>query len=98
MKWQILWPKNTSKGENDDSIVALLTIQKYTVLLTGDASEKVEDTILMDAPNLHFSILKVGHHGSRTSTSEALLKKLPLLLPWFLAGRIIVIAILQSRR
>ena len=75
MKWQILWPKDTSKGENDDSIVALLTIQKHAVLLTGDASEKVEDTILKDAPNLHFSILKVGHHGSRTSTSEALLKK-----------------------
>ena len=75
MKWQILWPKDTSKGENDDSIVALLTIQKHTMLLTGDASEKVEDTILKDAPNLHFSILKVGHHGSRTSTSEALLKK-----------------------
>ena len=75
MKWQILWPKDVSKGENDDSIVALLTIQKHTVLLTGDASEKVEDTILKDASNLHFSILKVGHHGSRTSTSEALLKK-----------------------
>ena len=75
MKWQILWPKYVSKGENDDSIVALLTIQRHTVLLTGDASEKVEDTILKDAPNLHFSILKVGHHGSRTSTSEALLKK-----------------------
>jgi len=75
MKWQILWPKYVSKGENDDSIVALLTIQNRNVLLTGDASEKVEDTILKDAPNLHFSILKVGHHGSRTSTSEALLKK-----------------------
>lgn len=75
MKWQILWPKDVSKGENDDSIVALLTILNRTVLLTGDASEKVEDTILKDAPNLHFSILKVGHHGSRTSTSEALLKK-----------------------
>ena len=75
MKWQILWPKYVSKGENDDSIVALLTIQKHTVLLTGDASEKVEDNILKDTPNLHFSILKVGHHGSRTSTSEALLQK-----------------------
>ena len=74
-KWRILWPKDTSKGENDDSIVALLTIQKHTVLLTGDASEKVEDNILKDTPNLHFSILKVGHHGSRTSTSEALLQK-----------------------
>lgn len=75
MKWQILWPKDVSQGENDDSIVALLTIQKHTVLLTGDASEKVEDNILKDTPNLHFSILKVGHHGSRTSTSEALLQK-----------------------
>ena len=75
MKWQILWPKYVSKGENDDSIVALLTIQKHTVLLTGDASEKVEDNILKDTPNLNFSILKVGHHGSRTSTSEALLQK-----------------------
>ena len=74
-KWRILWPKDTSKGENDDSIVALLTIQKHTVLLTGDASEKVEDNILKDTPDLHFSILKVGHHGSRTSTSEALLQK-----------------------
>ena len=72
--WKVLWPKDLSHAENEDSILALVTVMKQTILLTGDASEKVEEAVVRAHPNLQFSILKVGHHGSRTSSGEALLK------------------------
>lgn len=72
--WKVLWPKGLSHAENEDSILALVTVMKQTILLTGDASEKVEEAVVKDNPHLQFSILKAGHHGSRTSSGEALLK------------------------
>lgn len=50
------------------------------VLLPGDSS-RTEEKIWMDRlPSLSFShLLVLGHHGSRTSTSRALLAKLPLV-------------------
>ena len=39
-------------------------------LFTGDAPVEVEKKILEDNPNLTCDVLKVGHHGSNTSTSE----------------------------
>ena len=39
-KWKVLWPKGLSHAENEDSILALVTVMKQTILLTGDASEK----------------------------------------------------------
>ena len=72
--WKVLWPKSLSHAENEDSILALVTVMKQTILLTGDASEKVEEAVVKDNPHLQFSILKAGHHGSRTSSGEALLK------------------------
>ena len=71
--WKVLWPKDLSHAENEDSILALVTVMKQTILLTGDASENVEEAVVRANPNLQFSILKVGHHGSRTSSGEALL-------------------------
>jgi competence protein ComEC len=43
------------------------------LLLTGDAGEDVERAILPRLTPARTRILKVGHHGSRTSTSQALL-------------------------
>ena len=64
-KWKVLWPKGLSHAENEDSILALVTVMEQTILLTGDASEKVEEAVVKDNPHLQFSILKAGHHGSR---------------------------------
>ena len=85
--WKVLWPKSLSHAENEDSILALVTVMKQTILLTGDASEKVEEAVVKDNPHLQFSILKAGHHGSRTSSGEALLKLVQPRLAFISCGK-----------
>ncbi|MEY3471012.1 MAG: hypothetical protein RLZZ223_362 [Candidatus Parcubacteria bacterium] len=67
-----LWGQDI-KDDNPYSIVILLRSQKQSILLTGDADSKTEDKILTKYPELDVDILKAGHHGSKTSTSEKLL-------------------------
>ena len=86
-KWKVLWPKGLSHAENEDSILALVTVMKQTILLTGDASEKVEEAVVKDNPHLQFSILKAGHHGSRTSSGEALLTLVQPRLAFISCGK-----------
>lgn len=62
-------------NENDASIVLYLVINNYKILLTGDASIEVEQHII-DNYNLNIDILKVGHHGSKTSTSLNFIKNI----------------------
>ena len=85
--WKVLWPKGLSQAENEDSILALVTVMKQTILLTGDASEKVEEAVVGANPNLQFSILKAGHHGSRTSSGEALLTLVQPRLAFISCGK-----------
>lgn len=85
--WKLLWPKDLSHAENEDSILALVTVMKQTILLTGDASEKVEEAVVQANPNLRFSILKAGHHGSRTSSGEALLRLVQPRLAFISCGK-----------
>jgi competence protein ComEC len=61
---------------NDGSIVARLTYGATSIMLTGDSTIKTEKIILANNPseNLASDILKIGHHGSRTSTSDSFLK------------------------
>ena len=86
-KWKVLWPKGLSHAENEDSILALVTVMKQTILLTGDASEKVEEAVVQANPNLRFLILKAGHHGSRTSSGEALLRLVQPRLAFISCGK-----------
>jgi len=69
-------PATVEAGEladpNDLSIVLLVRWGEAAVLLTGDAPAEVERRILPRLPRL--SVLKVGHHGSRTSSSPELLE------------------------
>jgi competence protein ComEC len=58
---------------NDLSIVVLVRHGRGTLLLTGDAGSAIEEAILDALP--HISVLKVGHHGSRTSSSAELLDR-----------------------
>ncbi len=62
--------------ENDGSLVLSLEFMGKTWIFAGDASEATEARILKDNPDLTCDILKVGHHGSNTSTSEAWLDAL----------------------
>ena len=60
--------------ENDSSQVYYGKYNDITLLFTGDASLKSEDYILSNYDIGEIDILKVGHHGSKTSTGEKLLK------------------------
>ena len=71
----ILFPDRdvSTWNSNDGSVVAKLTYGSNSVMLTGDATIKTEQIILNEnsKTQLQSTILKVGHHGSRTSTSAS---------------------------
>lgn len=72
---QILHPTEPSASHlNDASLVAKITFGKISFLFTGDAEEKSEAQILSGNHRLQSTILKVGHHGSRSSTSAPFLE------------------------
>jgi competence protein ComEC len=59
------------KNENEDSLVTKININGYTILLMGDAYIKQEENI-----DFKVDVLKVGHHGSKTSTSQSFINKI----------------------
>ena len=64
------------KDENDSSQIYYVLWNNKTLLLTGDASIKSEQVLLDNYDLGHIDVLKAGHHGSKTSTSEELLKEI----------------------
>ena len=65
-----------SEDENDSSIISCIDIDGYKMILTGDASKNVEPQIIKECNMKNIDILKVGHHGSKTSTSKDFVDKL----------------------
>jgi competence protein ComEC len=76
----ILFPDRdvSTWATNDGSVVAKLNYGKTSVMLTGDATTVTEKIVLAEnsPAALASTILKVGHHGSRTSTSADFVKAL----------------------
>ena len=66
---------NTYPDENDGSLVLYSTVYNKKLLFMGDASIKSEEYILDNYELDDITILKVGHHGSRTSSSENFIDK-----------------------
>jgi competence protein ComEC len=66
---------NTAPG-NNDSLVFEVTYGHRSILLTGDAERPVESDLVESGRLRPVTLLKVGHHGSRTSSSEAFLGQL----------------------
>lgn len=62
--------------ENDSSSILLMYYKNKKILLTGDASKKSEEYILNKYNIGKIDVLKIGHHGSKTSTSDELLEEL----------------------
>ena len=60
---------NVFNNENDNSTILLFNIYDYKFLFMGDASIKTEEYLLNNYILPNVDILKVGHHGSYTSTS-----------------------------
>ena len=73
-KLEILWPKKDANfpDTNDYSIIIKLTVGNKTFLFTGDAPTSA----ILDSNPGHIDVLKLSHHGSRTGTTEQLIRKL----------------------
>jgi competence protein ComEC len=76
----ILWPETAANdvapsAKNDDSLVLKLKYGNLSVLLPGDAEKEAERKILAenDASTMQASVLKVGHHGSKNSSTPEFL-------------------------
>ena len=68
---QVLAPKDVSGNDlNEVSVVLRVTFGETVFLFTGDAGTKSESTQLVSELTLKADVLKVGHHGSRTSTTQ----------------------------
>ena len=61
------------KAGNNDSLVLRITYGARSFLLTGDMERRIEAKLLASGTDLHADVLKVGHHGSRTSSTQAFL-------------------------
>jgi len=73
---EILFPETDASDmeSNESSIVARLTYGDTSFLFTGDSPKRVEEyLVLAEGEHLQSDVLKVGHHGSRTSTSDLFL-------------------------
>ncbi len=82
-KLDILWPKEKQIEENilnNNSIVAKLKWNSFSLLLTGDIEKIAEEQILQEYKNnlsiLKSTVLKVGHHGSKTSSTFDFIKEI----------------------
>ena len=72
-KIQVLYVGTDKDDLNNDSIVLKVNYHNNNFLFMGDATTKVESAIIND--DLKADVLKVGHHGSNTSTSKEFLNK-----------------------
>lgn len=64
---------NTDENENNDSLVIKLSYGNSDFLFTGDLEADAEKALVKNA-ELNCEVLKVGHHGSKFSTSKSFLK------------------------
>jgi len=74
---EFLWPNEQlpmERAGNNDSLVLRLKYKGVTYLLVGDIERPVERELLMRSDSLHADFLKVGHHGSKTSTTPGFLE------------------------
>ncbi len=62
-----------AKPGNNDSLALRITYGAHAFLLTGDMERPMESLLLSDSRTIQADVLKVGHHGSKTSTTAPFL-------------------------
>lgn len=79
LELEVLYPfepilSETMQEVNNASPVIMAYYEDVRILLTGDAEQAVEEALLEAHINLKADVLKAGHHGSNTSTTQAFLE------------------------
>ena len=77
---EILYPDDSAiasvRAANNTSIISRLVFGGRSFLFTGDIEKTIEQKLVEEKNNLHADVLKVPHHGSKTSSSESFLAAL----------------------
>ena len=68
-------PVKYYSDNNEISAVVKLVYNENSFLFTGDAEKKSEQDIISEGYDVSADVLKIGHHGSKTSTSEEFLRR-----------------------
>ncbi len=83
LSFYVLWPDSQNRIAenvlNNNSLVCKMVYRNFSVLFTGDVEEIAEKTILEKYKNMNIlkaTILKVGHHGSKSSSTQEFLNKI----------------------
>ncbi|MDR0899103.1 MAG: DNA internalization-related competence protein ComEC/Rec2, partial [Lactobacillaceae bacterium] len=85
--FQILNPRTEGKAENEDSIALFFKAGKTNIFTAGDLGKKGEMEILTTFPKMKIDLLKVGHHGSKTSNDSRFVQQSTPKYAFISAGR-----------
>jgi len=72
---ELIGPQGDYKDPNNQSIVMKLTYGETKFLFMGDAEAKAESAILAANTNISANFIKIGHHGSKSSSQEKFIEK-----------------------
>ena len=79
--FDVLWPSSlqpiSENCINNNALVSKLKYNNFSILFTGDIEEEAEKVLIskyVDRNTLKSTVLKVAHHGSKSSSSEEFLK------------------------
>lgn len=89
VRFDYLWPHETKYEGNNDSLVLLVRQGAFKGLLTGDLEKEGEAELVakFDDQIANLTLLKAGHHGSKTSSTEAFVALTNPRLTIFTAGK-----------
>lgn len=71
----VLGPKGSEMQENDNSIILYSELGGLKWLFMGDTEKNGEQSFISIFKNIEVDVLKVGHHGSKTSSTESFIKR-----------------------
>lgn len=92
IKLNILYPFEDVSGKealdvNNFSVVSRLIYNNFELLLTGDIEKSIENKLVKSGLDLQSDVLKIAHHGSKTSTTEDFLKAVSAALAIIEVGK-----------
>jgi competence protein ComEC len=78
---EVLWPLESMENQelsesNDSSVILRMVYGQKSFLFTGDAARTSEESLVSGGALIDSDVLKIGHHGSKTSSSDEFLEKI----------------------